>query len=116
MLPGLIAPLQTGLRASVPALVMQSGAFNKLLLLLLLVLSVATWAILVDRWRRLGAVAVADRRFRTAFRAAAGLGDTRLLATQHPLSLQARLAQEGLAVHAMRIFLINGRMALAAGL
>lgn len=98
MLPGVIAPLQTGLRASVPALVMQSGTFNKLLLLLLLVLSIATWAILVDRWRRIGAVVAADRRFRAAFRSASGLGDVRLLATQHPLSVQARLAEEGLAL------------------
>lgn len=97
MLPGIIAPLQAGVRASVPSLVMQSGTFNKLLLVLLLILSVATWAILVDRWRRIGAVMVADRRFRAAFRSAAGLGEVRLLATQHPLSLQARLAQDGLA-------------------
>lgn len=98
MLSGLIAPLQTGLRASVPSLVMQSGLFNKLLLALLFVLSVATWAILVDRWRRIGAVAAADRRFRAAFRSAAGLGEVRLLATQQPNSLQARLAQDGLAI------------------
>jgi len=98
MLPGLIAPLQTGLRASVPSLVMQSGLFNKLLLALLFVLSVATWAILVDRWRRIGAVAAADRRFRAAFRSAAGLGEVRLLATQQPNSLQARLAQDGLSI------------------
>ena len=97
MLPGLIAPLQTGLRASVPSLVMQSGLFNKLLLALLFVLSVATWAILVDRWRRIGAVTAADRRFRAAFRSAAGLGEVRLLATQQPNSLQARLAQDGLS-------------------
>jgi biopolymer transport protein TolQ len=76
---------------------MQSGLFNKLLLVLLLVLSVATWAILVDRWRRIGAVTAADRRFRAAFRTTAGLGEVRLLATQQPLSLQARLAQEGLS-------------------
>jgi biopolymer transport protein TolQ len=97
MLPGLIAPLQTGLRASVPSLVMQSGLFNKLLLALLLVLSVATWAILVDRWRRIGALTGADRRFRAAFRSVAGLGEVRLLASQHPQSMLARLAQEGLA-------------------
>jgi biopolymer transport protein TolQ len=94
---GLIAPLQTGLRASVPSLVMQSGLFNKALLVLLLVLSVATWAILVDRWRRIAAATAADRRFRAAFRSAAGLGEVRLLASQHPQSLQARLAQDGLA-------------------
>lgn len=94
---GLIAPLQTGLRASVPSLIMQSGLFNKLLLGLLLVLSIATWAILVDRWRKIGGMMAADRRFRAAFRSTAGLNEVRLLATQHPLSLQGHLAQEGLA-------------------
>lgn len=94
---GLIAPLQTGLRASVPSLVMQSGLFNKLLLGLLLVLSVATWAILVDRWRKIGAIRAADGRFRASFRSTTGLGEVRLLATQHPESLLGRLATEGLA-------------------
>ena len=97
MVFGLIVPLQTGIRASVPSLVMQSGLFNKLLLALLLVLSIATWAILVERWRRIGAVRSADRRFRAAFRSAGQLGTVRLLASQHPHSLQARLAEEGLA-------------------
>lgn len=96
MLPGLWAPLQAGVRASVPSLVMQSGAFNKLLLLLLFVLSIATWAVMVERFRKLRKVTVADRQFRSAFRTATGLAEVRLLATQNPLSLQARLAEEGL--------------------
>ena len=96
MLPALWLPLQAGVRASVPSLVMQSGAFNKGLLLLLMVLSVATWAVIVDRWRRITAVRRADQAFRAAFRAANGLPDVRLLATQHPLSIQARIATEGL--------------------
>ena len=37
MLPAMWLPLQAGVRASVPSLVMQSGAFNKGLLLLLMV-------------------------------------------------------------------------------
>ena len=97
MVFGLIVPLQAGVRASVPSLVMQSGLFNKFLLALLLVLSIATWAILVERWRRISAVRAADRRFRAAFRSAGALGTVRLLASQHPQSLQARLAEEGLA-------------------
>jgi len=97
MLPAILGPLQGGVRASVPSLVMQSGAFNKFLLLLLIVLSVSTWAILVERWRRLAAARSADARFRAAFRGTNTLGETRLLASQHPLSLQAKLAQEGLS-------------------
>jgi biopolymer transport protein TolQ len=96
MLPGLWMPLQAGVRASVPSLVMQSGAFNKGLLLLLVVLSVSTWAVMFDRWRRLNAARAADKAFRAAFRASNGLPEARLLATQHPLSIQARLATEGL--------------------
>jgi biopolymer transport protein TolQ len=97
MLPALWMPLQAGVRASVPSLVMQSGPFNKGLLLLLMVLSVATWAVIVDRWRRLAAAQSADRAFRAAFRATSGLNEVRLLASQHPHSIQARLANEGLA-------------------
>ena len=96
MLPALWAPLQAGVRASVPALVLQSGTFNKLLLLLLMVLSISTWAVIVERFRLLGRVRKADRAFRAAFAEAASLAEVRLLATQHPGSLQAKLALEGL--------------------
>jgi len=96
MLPALWAPLQAGVRASVPALVLQSGTFNKLLLLLLMVLSISTWAVIVERFRLLGRVRKADRTFRAAFAAAANLAEVRLLASQHPGSLQAKLALEGL--------------------
>ena len=96
MLPALWAPLQAGVRASVPALVLQSGMFNKLLLLLLMVLSISTWAVIVERFRLLGRVRRADRAFRAAFQASVGLAEVRLLASQHPGSLQAKLALEGL--------------------
>jgi len=96
MLPALWAPLQAGVRASVPALVLQSGTFNKMLLLLLMVLSISTWAVIVERFRLLGRVRKADRAFRAAFAEAANLAEVRLLASQHPGSLQAKLALEGL--------------------
>lgn len=96
MLPAIWAPLQAGARASVPALVAQSGTFNKLLLLLLMVLSVATWAVIVERFRLLKRVRVADRAFHGAFLAATALGEVRLIASQHPGSLQGRLALVGL--------------------
>ena len=88
MLPALWAPLQAGVRASVPALVLQSGMFNKLLLLLLMVLSISTWAVIVERFRLLGRVRRADRAFRAAFQTSASLAEVRLLASQHPASLQ----------------------------
>ena len=96
MLPGLWVPLQAGVRASVPALVLQSGTFNKLLLLLLMVLSVATWAVIVERFRLLGRVRQADRAFRSAFESTTALAEVRLVASQHPGSLEARLALVGL--------------------
>jgi len=102
MLPASLIPLQAGLRASVPSLVMQAGGFNKALLALLLVLSIATWAVIVERWRLLRRVQSADRAFRTSFRAATSLAEARLLATQQPLSLLGRLAIEGLATLAPR--------------
>ena len=96
MLPAVWAPLQAGVRASVPALVMQSGTFNKLLLLLLMALSIATWAVFLERFRLLRRVRQADRAFRAAFSSSTGLAEARLLASQHPNSLQAKLAIEGL--------------------
>jgi biopolymer transport protein TolQ len=96
MLPAIWAPLQAGVRASVPALVLQSGTFNKLLLILLMVLSISTWAVIVERFRLLGRVRAADKAFRVAFLSAGSLAEVRLLASQHPGSLQAKLALEGL--------------------
>jgi biopolymer transport protein TolQ len=97
MLPAVWVPLQAGVRASVPALVLQSGTFNKLLLLLLMVLSIATWAVIVERFRLLNKVRQADRAFRSAFQGTTALAEVRLIASQHPGSLQARLALEGLS-------------------
>jgi biopolymer transport protein TolQ len=96
MLPAVWAPLQAGVRASVPALVMQSGTFNKLLLLLLMGLSIATWAVFLERFRLLRRVSRADRAFRAAFLSSSSLAEVRLLAAQHPNALQAKLALEGL--------------------
>jgi biopolymer transport protein TolQ len=80
---------------SIPALVLQSGPFGKIVLLLLLGMSVYTWAIIWNRSRVLSGVERADRDFRSAFRRLPPHADFRLVADQHPRSLLARVAVAG---------------------
>jgi biopolymer transport protein TolQ len=81
-----------GVRASVPALVASSGLFAKFILLLLLGISVYTWAIIVERLRLYVRVQRDDRLFLAAFRAAPG---SDLPMERHPSSLLAGLAGTG---------------------
>ena len=81
-----------GMRASVPALVASSGLFAKFILLLLLGISVYTWAIIVERLRLYVRVQRDDRAFLAAFRAAPGSDPPVGL---HPSSLLAKLARTG---------------------
>jgi biopolymer transport protein TolQ len=81
-----------GLRASVPALVASSGLFAKFILLLLLGISVYTWAIIVERLRLYLRVQKEDREFLVAFRSSRG-GDS--LAERQRESLLGRLARVG---------------------
>jgi biopolymer transport protein TolQ len=60
-----------GVRASVPALVASSGLFAKFILLLLLGISVYTWAIIVERLRLYLRVQREDSGFLAAFRSSA---------------------------------------------
>jgi biopolymer transport protein TolQ len=60
-----------GVRASVPALVASSGLFAKFILLLLLGISVYTWAIIVERLRLYLRVQREDRDFLASFRSSA---------------------------------------------
>jgi biopolymer transport protein TolQ len=87
-----ILQASVGLRASVPALVSSSGFFAKFILLLLLGISVYTWAIIVERLRLYVRVQREDREFLAAFRAAreeAPSGD------RYPASVLGRLARVG---------------------
>jgi len=81
-----------GVRASVPALVASSGLFAKFILLLLLGISVYTWAIIVERLRLYVRVQRDDRLFLAAFRAAPG-SDPPM--ERHPSSVLAGLARTG---------------------
>lgn len=85
-----------GVRASVPALVAGSGMFGKTILLILLVMSVYSWAVIVNRLGLYGRVARADRVFLNAFRRLPATADCRLVCEQHPSSLLARVAIVGL--------------------
>lgn len=83
------------LRASVPALVAHSGLFAKAILLILLVMSVYSWAVLWNRLRLYSRIARADQRFLTSFRQLKVEQDCRLVCQQHPQSLLARVALTG---------------------
>jgi biopolymer transport protein TolQ len=80
-----------GIRASVPALVASSGLFAKLILLILLGISVYTWAIIVERLRLYLRVQRADRGYLAEFRVRGK--DPGL--ERHPASLLGHLAKVG---------------------
>jgi biopolymer transport protein TolQ len=91
----LILQVGTGLRASVPALVASSGPFAKVILLVLLAVSVYSWAVIVNRLRLFRRVAREDQAFLNAFRVVPVGADVRLICDQHPTSLLARVARAG---------------------
>ena len=57
-----------GLRSSIPALVAQSGPFAKAILIILVIMSVYSWAVIWNRMRLYSRVEKADRLFMGAFR------------------------------------------------
>jgi biopolymer transport protein TolQ len=85
----------SGIRASVLSLVLHSSPFAKVLLLLLIVVSVYSWAVIWNRLQLYSRVERADRGFLNAFRRLAGNGDCRLLCEQHPVSFLSHLALSG---------------------
>ncbi len=94
----LLAPLllQSGAaQLSVQGLLLQAGPFGKGVLLLLLALSVWSWAIIWDRTRLYGRVQGADRGFLSAFRQLPPTGGIDLIARQHPDSMLAKVARAG---------------------
>ncbi len=80
-----------GIRASVPALVASSGLFAKLILVLLLAISIYTWAVIVERLRLLARVQRDDRGYLAEFRAR---GEDPGL-ERHPASVLGHLARIG---------------------
>jgi biopolymer transport protein TolQ len=92
----LILQLGTGARATIPGLVAQAGPFSKAVLLVLLALSVYSWAVIWNRLRLYGRVRRQDTAFLTTFRKLPDTGDLRLVAAQHVASVLARAATAGL--------------------
>lgn len=84
-----------GVRASVPALIAESSLFAKAILVILVVLSVYSWAIIWNRWRLFARVQKADQVFVGAFRRLAPGSDCRLVCEQHPQSVVAHVALAG---------------------
>jgi biopolymer transport protein TolQ len=89
--------LQMGgnVRSTIPALVWNSGLFAKAILIVLLGMSVYSWAVIWNRLRLYSRVARADRAFLEAFRKMRPNTDCRLVCEQHPQSLLARVALAG---------------------
>jgi len=93
-----------GLRATIPSLVAQSGPFAKSILVILVFMSVYSWAVIWNRMRLYSRVEKADRSFLSAFRRLPRTADFRLVCEQHPSSLLARVAlvgQRALEQHAV---------------
>ncbi len=92
-----LLPLQAGAAAasSIPSLIAHASAFSKAVLLLLVGMSVYSWAVLWDRLRLYARVRVQDARFLQAFRGLEVGGDVRMAAHQHPISVLARTALAG---------------------
>jgi len=84
-----------GVRASIPSLVAGASPFSKIILGVLLVVSVYSWAVIWNRMRLYGRVEHADKDFLASFRRLQPGADCRLMCEQHPMSLYARVALAG---------------------
>ena len=74
-----------GARATVPALIAASGPFAKVVLVILLIMSVYSWAVIWNRTRLYARVASADRAFLGAFRRLPPHADLRLVCDQEKI-------------------------------
>ncbi len=90
-----VLQLGGGVRSTIPSLVAHASLFSKAVLLLLLVQSVYSWAIIWDRLRLYARVTAQDASFLTAFRRLGDTADCRMVAEQHPASVLARSALAG---------------------
>ena len=84
-----------GIRASVPALIAGSGPFARIILLVLLGISIYSWAVIWNRLRLFSRVERADRAFLGSYRRLAPRADCRLVCEQNPASALAQVALAG---------------------
>jgi len=97
MMPAsMILQLGAASRATIPGLVAHASPFSKGVLVLLLGLSVYSWAVIWNRLRLYAHVARQDQAFVTAFRRLPPNAECRVIAEQHPSSVLARAALTGL--------------------
>jgi len=82
-------------RGTVPALIGSAGPFAKSILLILLAMSIYSWAVIWNRLRLYARVEREDREFLGVFRRLPPSSDFRLVCEQHPQSLIARVAISG---------------------
>lgn len=92
----LVLQMGGGVQTSIPSLIAHASLFSKAVLLLLLGLSVYSWAVIWDRFRLYSQVQKQDRAFLLAFRSAPEKADLRLTLQQHPVSVLAKAAAAGL--------------------
>lgn len=92
----MVMQMGAGVQTSIPSLVAHASLFSKAVLLLLLGLSVYSWAVIWDRFRLYARVQKQDQAFLTAFRNAPEKADLRLTLQQHPASVLAKSALAGL--------------------
>lgn len=90
-----VLQLGGGVRSTIPSLVAHASLFSKAVLGVLLVLSVYSWAIILDRLRLFASVERQDSAFLTAFRRLPDTADCRMVAEQHPSSVLAKAALAG---------------------
>ena len=91
----LVLQVSGNLRTSVPALIWNSGLFAKIILVVLLIMSVYSWAVMWNRFQVFARVKRANDVFLAAFRRLRPGADCRLVCEQHPHSMLARVALSG---------------------
>ncbi len=95
LLTALPMQIAGGGTASIPGLIMHASLFSKAVLLLLVGLSVYSWAVMWDRLRLYARVRAQDAQFLQGFRGLENSSDIKMAAMQHPLSVLAKSALAG---------------------
>ncbi len=95
LLTALPMQIAGGGTASIPGLIMHASLFSKAVLLLLMGLSVYSWAVMWDRLRLYARVRAQDAQFLQGFRGLENSSDIKMAAMQHPLSVLAKSALAG---------------------
>ena len=74
---------------------LQTGWVAKIVLVTLIIFSLASWSVILGKWRELGAARRASDRFLKVFREAARLNEAAATASKHKVSPLAGMFQAG---------------------